>query len=41
MQRMGVVPLFKSPTFARRAITGMQAHAPMRGGIGDRVIFVF
>jgi hypothetical protein len=35
------MPLRKSLTFIRGAITGVQAHAPMRGSVGDGVIFGF
>jgi hypothetical protein len=41
MQRMSIVPPLKGLSFVRRAITRMQAHAPMRGGVGDGVIFGF
>ncbi len=41
VQWMSIVPLHKSLTLGRRAITGMQSHAPMRGGVGDGVIFGF
>jgi hypothetical protein len=35
------MPSFERYPFFSRAVDGMQAHAPMRGGIGDRVIVVW
>ena len=41
VQRVSVVPLFKSLALGGCAIVRVQTHAPMRGGVGDRVIFGF
>ncbi|MNS23997.1 hypothetical protein D3C72_558290 [compost metagenome] len=41
MQGMSVVPLLECTTFGVRAVIGVHPHAPMRGGIGDRIVFGF
>jgi hypothetical protein len=38
---MRIVPGFKRATLLVRAVSGVQTHAPMRGGIGDRIVFGF
>lgn len=41
MQRVGVAPLLEGLAFGGRTVRGMQTHAPLRGGIGDGVVFGF
>ncbi|MNF81801.1 hypothetical protein D3C84_640910 [compost metagenome] len=39
MQRVGSTPLLERLTLGAGAVIGVQAHAPMRGGVGDGVEF--
>jgi hypothetical protein len=41
MKRVRIAPLFERPPFLCGAVDGVQAHAPMRSGIGDRIVFSF
>jgi hypothetical protein len=39
MKRVSIQPLFERQALLLGAIFGVQTHAPVRGGIGDSVIF--
>ncbi len=39
MQGMGLQPLLECLSLCGGTVFGMQAHAPMRSGIGDRIVF--
>jgi hypothetical protein len=41
MQGVSGMPLFECATLFVRAVGGVQTHAPMRGGISDRIVFGF
>ena len=41
MQRVSIEPLFERASLFVRAISRVHTHAPMRGGIGDRIVFGF
>ncbi|MNL20824.1 hypothetical protein D3C87_1420900 [compost metagenome] len=39
VKRVSIQPLLERQTLLRGAVIGMQAHAPVRCGIGDGVVF--
>ncbi|MNF66018.1 hypothetical protein D3C84_478010 [compost metagenome] len=41
MERMRITPLLKRLAFLLGAVIGVQTHTPMRGGIGDGIVFSF
>ncbi|MNG28225.1 hypothetical protein D3C84_1134600 [compost metagenome] len=41
VQGIGIVPLFECQPFGVGAVDGVQTHAPMRGRIGNGVVFGF